>query len=124
MTKGREVGAYLFLVPGFLEATRCITAFGCEHVALYRQGIVAVPTPFAAEIEKLDVFPLLAKAGEGIALGLVAEVQFDAVARVVGPGIGQQTQFMGVDACRLRNVAFGDRRVVEGFGGEHGNGGF
>ena len=91
---------------------------------MYRQGIVAVPTPFAAEIEELDVFPLLAQAGEGIALGLVAEVQFDAVARVVGPGISQQAQFLGGEACRLRNVAFGDSRVVEGFGGEHGNRGF
>ena len=32
MTEGGEVGAYLLLVLGFLEATRCIPAFGCEHV--------------------------------------------------------------------------------------------
>ena len=97
MTEGREVGAYSFGVLGLFEATCCITAFGCEHVALDCQGIIASPAPFATEIEELDVFPLVAKAGEGVACGLIAEVQFDAVARVVRAGIGEQAQVAGVE---------------------------
>lgn len=97
MTEGREVGAYTFEVLGFLEATCCITAFGCEHVALDCQGVVACPAPFAAEIEELDAFPLVAEAGEGVACGLIAEVQLDAVARVVRAGIGEQTEVAGVE---------------------------
>ena len=97
MTEGREVGAYSFEVLGLFEATCCITAFGCEHVALDCQGIVASPAPFATEIEELDAFPLVAEAGEGVACGLIAEVQIDAIARVVRAGIGEQAQVAGVE---------------------------
>ena len=97
MTEGGEVGAYSFDVLGLLEATCCITAFGCEHVALDCQGIIASPAPFATEIEELDAFPLVAEAGEGVACGLIAEVQFDAVARVVRAGIGEQAEVAGVE---------------------------
>ena len=97
MTEGREVGAYSFEVLGLLEATCCITAFGCEHVALYCQGIIASPAPFATEIEELDAFPLVAEAGEGVACGLIAEVQIDAIARVVRAGIGEQAEVAGVE---------------------------
>ena len=114
MTEGVEVGAYLFEVLGFLESTCCITAFGCEHVALYCQGIVASPAPFAAEIEELDVFPLVTETGEGVAHGLVAEVQIDAVAGVMGSGVGQQGQFARVEACRLCDVCFCDEGIVAG----------
>ena len=114
MTEGGEVGAYLLLVLGFLEATCCITAFGCEKVALDCQGIVASPAPFAAEIEELDVFPLVAETGEGVAHGLVAEVQFDAVASVVGSGVGEQMQFVRVESCRLCDVCFCDEGIVAG----------
>lgn len=114
MTEGREVGTYSFGVLGFLEATCCITAFGCEHVALYCQGLVACPAPFAAEIEELDVFPLVAETGEGVAHGLIAEVQFDAVVRVVGSGVGEQMQFARVETYRLCDVCFGDEGVVAG----------
>ena len=114
MTERREVGAYSFEVLGLLEATCCITAFGCEYVALDCQGIVASPTPFATEIEELDVFPIVAEAGEGVACGLIAEVQFDAVARVVGTGVGEQMQFARVEACRLCDVCFCDEGIVAG----------
>lgn len=97
MTEGREVGAYLLGILGFLEATCCITAFGGEQVALYCQGIVTVPAPLAAEVEELDAFPLIAEAGEGEAYGLIAEVQLDAVARVVGTGVGEQTEVARVE---------------------------
>ena len=97
MTEGREVGAYLLGVLGFLEATRCITAFGGEQVALYCQGIVAGPAPLTAEVEELDAFPLIAEAGEGEAYGLIAEVQLYAVARVVGTGVGEQTEVARVE---------------------------
>lgn len=114
MTEGGEVGAYFLLVLGFLEASCCITAFGCEHVALDCQGIVASPAPFAAEIEKLDAFPLVAEAGEGVACGLIAEVQIDAVARVVGAGVGEQAQVAGVEVGELGDGGLGDGDVVEG----------
>ena len=114
MTEGREVGAYSFGVLGFLEATCCITAFGCEHVALYCQSLVACPAPFAAEIEELDAFPLVTETGEGVTHGLIAEVQFDAVARVVGSEVGEQVQFARIEACRLCDVSFGDEGVVAG----------
>ena len=114
MAEGGEVGTYFLEVLGFLEATCCITAFGCEHVALYFQYIVASPAPFAAEIEELDAFSLVAETGEGIAHGLIAEVQFDAVARVVGAGIGQQVQFARVKSFRLCDVSFSDECIVAG----------
>ena len=114
MTEGREVGTYLLGVLGSLEAACCITAFGCEHIVLYCQGIVTCPTPFAAEIEELDAFPLVAETGEGVAHGLIAEVQFDAVARVVGSGVGQQVQFARVESCWLCDVSFCDEGVVAG----------
>ena len=114
MTEGREVGAYSFEVLGLLEATCCITAFGCEHVALYCQGIIASPAPFATEIEELDAFPLVAEAGEGVAHGLIAEVQFDTVAGVVGSGVGEQMQFARVESCRLCDVCFCDEGIVAG----------
>ena len=114
MTEGGEVGTYLLLVLGFLEATCCITAFGCEYIALDCQGIVASPTPFATEIEELDAFPLVAEAGEGVACGLIAEVQFDAVAGVVRAGIGEQAEVAGVEECGLGDGGLGDGGVVEG----------
>ncbi len=97
MTEGGEVGTYSFEVLGLFEATCRITAFGCEHVALDCQGIIASPAPFATEIEELDAFPLVAEAGEGVACGLIAEVQFDAIARVVRAGIGEQAEVAGVE---------------------------
>ena len=114
MTESGEVGAYLLRVLCFLEATCCITAFGCEYIALDCQGIVASPTPFATEIEELDVFPIVAEAGEGVAHGLIAEVQIDAVAGVMGSGVGQQGQFARVEAYRLCDVCFCDEGVVTG----------
>ena len=114
MTEGGEVGAFFFEVLGFLETTCCITAFGCEHVALYCYSVVACPAPFAAEIEELDVFPLVTETGEGVAHGLVAEVQIDAVAGVVRAGIGEQAEMAGVEVGGLGDGGLGDGGVVEG----------